>query len=130
MSKPEVHAKYYNYQMDRIGATLIKMELEGIPETSTPYKAVEEAFYGLVKNQGYKVPRSVFGVAKMYGFSPGTITLWMDAESGWMTEAREKPGAPPIYRAVSDEVAMAIIKEELTPELAKELMTPVEYFGE
>lgn len=130
MSRPEVHLKYQDAQLDRLSATRIKMLLEGIPETSTPFKAVDKAFWGLLENRGYNVPRSVFAVAKMYGFSPGTITLWMDAESGWMTEARVKPGAPPIYRAISDEVAMAILKDELTPELEKELMTPDPYIGE
>ena len=130
MSKPSEHLRYYHVQLDRIGATRIKMLLEGIPVTSTPFLAVDKAFFGLVKNMGYRVPRSVFAVAKMFGFSPGTITLWMDAESGWMTEAREKPAAPPIYRAVSDEVAFAIMKKEVTPELAAVLMTPDPYLGE
>ena len=63
---------------------------------------------------------------KLIGFSPGTITLWHDNESGWMSEARTRPGAAPVYKSVSDEVAMAILKKEVTPELEVTLLTPDE----
>ena len=41
-----------------------------------------------------------------------------------MTEARERPGAPPVYKYVSDEVAEKITKREITPELEEFLLTP------
>ncbi|GAI13138.1 unnamed protein product, partial [marine sediment metagenome] len=36
----------------------------------------------------------------------------------------------PVYKAISDEAAMAILKHEMTKELEAELMTPDEYLGE
>jgi len=79
---------------------------------------------------GFKAPRPLTLIAKLIGLSPGVIKVWHDAESGWMSEARARPGAPPVYRAVSDEVAMAILKGELTHELEEKLLTPDEYIGE
>ena len=79
---------------------------------------------------GFKYPRTISQIARLIGLSPGTITLWHDVESGWMSEAREKPGAPPVYKAVTDEVAMALLKGELTKELEQVLMAPDDYYGE
>ena len=67
---------------------------------------------------------------RLLGLSPGEIKLWHDAECGWFTEAREHPGATPVYHYISDEVAASIIKGELSKELEAELMKPDEYLGE
>lgn len=117
-------------QITRLEGTLGKMRLEGIPEVSTPYRVISDALRGVRGNMGFKVPRPVNALMKLYGLSPGTITLWHDAESGFFTEGRETPGAPPVYQHISDEVAMVILKGELTHELALELMTPDPYIGE
>lgn len=130
MSKPWLHTKYQKEQLERMDVAMAKMLEEGIPMISTPFRITWEARARLQASMGYKLPREVFAVFKIYGLSPGTLTLWLDSERGWMTEARERPGAPPIYKAVSDEVAMAILKGELTPELEASLMAPVEYYGE
>lgn len=106
------------------------MAFEGIPVTATPYRAVSDALRGVRTQWGFKIPRPTRALLTLYGLSPGTITLWIDAESGFFSEARVKPGAPPVYKAVSDEVAMAILKGELTKELELELMTPDPYVGE
>ena len=79
---------------------------------------------------GFRAPKAISLLAKLVGLSPGVIKLWHDAESGWMSEARERPGAPPVYHHVDDDTAIAIIKEELTHEQAAELMRPDEYVGE
>ena len=84
----------------------------------------------LLKTVGLKFPRTISQILKLAALSPGTITLWHDIESGWMTEARAKPGAPPVYHYVKDNVAVAILKGELTKELETTLMTPDEYIGE
>jgi len=130
MSRPELHIKYQQEQLFRLDRAVYEMGREGIPETSAPFQAVLQARGALRLSFGYRVPKPVFSLLKLYGLSPGTITLWMDAERGWMSEARARPGAPPVYQHVSDEVAMAILKKEITPELEKELMTPDEYLGE
>ena len=84
----------------------------------------------LLAKVGFKFPRTISQILKLAGLSPGTVTLWHDIESGWMTEARVKPGAPPVYHYVNDDVALAILKGELTHELEAELMTPDDYIGE
>jgi len=84
----------------------------------------------LLTKVGIKYPKTISSILKLAGLSPGTITLWLDVECGWLTEARDTPGAPPVYHYVKDEVAMVILKGELTHELEVELMTPDEYLGE
>jgi len=78
-------------------------------------------------NFGFKIPRPMTLLIKLVGLSPGEIKLWHDADSGWFTEARAKPGATPVYKHVSDEVAVAILKKEVTHELEAELLTPDKY---
>ncbi|GAI64197.1 unnamed protein product [marine sediment metagenome] len=73
---------------------------------------------------GFKFPRVLSLLAKLVGLSPGEFRLWHDVESGWMSEARARPRALPVYKAISDEVAMTILKEEITPELEAILLTP------
>jgi len=106
------------------------MSGEGIPTTSTPYQKVYTELGRLKADIGYKVPRSVIAVAELYGLSPGTLRLWQDAEIGWKVEARARPSAPPIYKNVSDDLAMTIIKGELTHEAFMELLVPDPYIGE
>ena len=84
----------------------------------------------LLKTVGLKYPRTISQILKLAGLSPGTITLWHDIEAGWMTEAREREGAPPVYRYVGDDVAVTILSGKLTHELEAELMKPDEYIGE
>ena len=84
----------------------------------------------LLKTVGLKFPRTISQILKLAGLSPGTITLWEDIESGWLVEARTKPGAPPVYHYVKDDIAMAILTGALTHELEATLMTPDEYIGE
>jgi len=79
---------------------------------------------------GFKFPREVNLILRLARLSPGSILLWHDVESGWMTEARVSPGAPAVYRSVTDDVAAALRKGELTHELEARLMEPDYYYGE
>jgi len=79
---------------------------------------------------GIKFPREVTMLMRLVMLSPGEIKLWHDVESGFMSEARAYPGAPPVYKSISNEVAMALLKNEMTKDLETELMTPDEYLGE
>ncbi|MBA7559930.1 hypothetical protein ES708_01548 [subsurface metagenome] len=79
---------------------------------------------------GLRVPRISVLVKLLFALSPGEIKLWADAELGWMTEARARPGAPPVYKYVSDEVAEKIVKGEITHELEEQLLEPDPYVGE
>ena len=120
----------YWSQIRELERAMGTMSRFGISELSPAFQQLFSLRGKLMAQVGFKFPRSVSLIAKLVGLSPGVISLWHDIESGWMAEARERPGAPPVYRAVSDEVAMAILKGELTHELEAELMTPVEYYGE
>jgi hypothetical protein len=101
-----------------------------IPGVSDAMRELYSIRGELLKRVGFKFPRTISLILKLAGLSPGTITLWHDIESGWMTEARARPGAPPVYKYVSDEVAITILKKEVTKELEAELLTPDEYLGE
>ena len=120
---------YYS-QIRELERALGTMRRFGISELSAPYQQLYSLQGKLLAQVGFKFPRGISLLVRLAGLSPGEIKLWHDVESGWMSEAREKPGAPPVYRAVSDEVAMAILKGELTHDLETTLMTPDPYIGE
>jgi len=122
--------KYQYRELHEIDRALGVMRRYGISEVSPAYKQLYSVRGKLLAQIGFKVPRPITILAKLVGLSPGIINVWHDAESGWFSEARAKPGAPPVYRSVTDEVAMMILKGELTKELEKELMTPDPYIGE
>jgi len=102
----------------------------GLGKGTGPYDALFRARTNIWKSIGIKQFRLTTLVRMLFGLSPGSIKVWHDAESGFFTEARARPGAPPVYRAVSDEVAVTIVKGELTHKLEEELLTPDEYLGE
>jgi len=114
----------YYQQIRELERALGTMRKFGIDELSLPYQQLFSARGKLMAQVGVKFPRSVSQLAKLIGLSPGVISLWHDVESGFMSEARVRPGAPPVYRSVDDVVAMAILKRELTPEQEKVLMAP------
>jgi len=120
----------YWSQINELERALGTMRKFGISELSGPYQELFKLRGKLMAQVGIKFPRTVTQLLKLLALSPGTLTLWHDVESGWMTEARAAPGAPPVYKKASDEVAMAILKGEITHELEQQLLTPDEYLGE
>jgi len=106
------------------------MRRSGIPVVSEVYQTLYSERGKILAQIGFKFPRSITQLVKLTGLSPGIVAIWHDVESGWLAEAREKPGALPIYHRVTDEVAIAILKGELTHELEEQLLTPDEYLGE
>ena len=120
----------YWQQVHEVDRALDALRLHGIPVLSDAYKLIYGTRAKLLKQVGIKFPRTVTQLIKLIGLAPGTISLWHDVESGWMSEARARPGAPPVYKRVSDDVAAAILKKELTKELEEELLTPDPYQGE
>ena len=120
----------YWQQVREIEHALGTMRKFGISELSAPYQQLYAVRGKLMAQVGVKFPRTISMIAKLIGLSPGIIKLWLDIESGWMSEARAKPGAGPVYHYVTDEMAFAIINREVTPELKKYLMTPDTYLGE
>jgi hypothetical protein len=120
----------YWSQINELERALRTMRTFGISELSGPYQELFKLRGKLMAQLGIKFPRVTTPLLKLLALSPGTLTLWHDVESGWMTEARAAPGAPPVYKKASDEVAMAILKGEVTHELEQQLLTPDEYLGE
>lgn len=116
--------KYQYRELRELDRALGTMRKFGILESSDSYKALFGIRGKLMSQLGFKIPRPFTLIAKLAGLSPGTVNLWHDAESGWISEARSRPGAPPVYRSIGDEVAMAIIKGELTHEAFLFLQVP------
>lgn len=116
-------------QLNMVDNTLRFLRSAGIPVSSESAQALYKFRGELFGKLGYRVPRTPIQILKLIALSPGSIILWLDPESGWLTEARVKEGAPPIYKAASDKVAIALIKGELTKELELELMTPDTFEG-
>ena len=120
----------YWQQVHELDRALGVMDKYGIPEESEAYQALWSQRGALLAEVGRKFPRETLQMRLIRALYSPLIRLWHDLESGWMVEAREKPGAPPVYRRVEDELAMTILKGEVTPELEKELLKPDEYLGE
>jgi len=120
----------YYQQIREVERALGTMRRFGISEVSDAYQQLYGVRGKLMAQVGFKFPRTLSQLAKLIGLSPGVISLWHDVESGWMSEARTRPAAHPVYKSVSDELAMAILKRELTPEQEEFLMTPDTYIAE
>lgn len=130
MSKPSEHLKFQWAELNKLNEQLGMMRRWGVLESDPGFQSLWRARGAAMGKLGLRLPRTTTLVKSLVGFSPGEIKLWADAEIGWMAEARVKPGAPPIYKNVSDEIAEKLVKGELTPELHDFLMTPDTYQGE
>jgi hypothetical protein len=122
---------YHSFrQINEIQRTLRTLTRAGFGPMTEPYQAVYKLQGDLLGKLGLRSVKPMSLLKLLVGLSPGSVKVWHDAESGWFTEAREKPGAPPVYHHVSDDTAMGLLKGELTHELEAELMKPDEYLGE
>jgi len=117
-------------EVHRVERDLATLKRLGVLETDPAYTTLWGERATALAKVGTVMPRDTIQLAFSFGFSPGSIKLWHDGDAGWVSEARVRPGAPPVYRKVSDEVAVALIKKEITPELELVLMTPDPYTGE
>ena len=120
----------YWQQINELDRALGVMGRYGIPEESEAYQSLWKQRGALLAEVGRKFPRTTLQMRLIEALYSPVIRLWHDIESGWMVEAREKPGAPPVYKVVNEELAMAILKGEVSPEVEKALVTPDEYLGE
>ncbi len=130
MSTPEEHLRMQWDEVHKADADLATLRRLGVLETDPAYASLWGARGAALAKVGTVLPRDTILLAWSFGFSPGIIKVWHDGDAGWVSEARVRPDAPPVYKKVSDEVAVAIIKKEVTPELEKVLMTPDPYEGE
>jgi hypothetical protein len=116
--------------LNEVNRTLRVLTKVGFGPLSEPFEAVNKLRGELLGSLGLKIPKPIGLLKLLAGLSPGSVKLFYDTDSGWFTDARETPGAPPVYHHVADDVAMTLLKGELTHELEAELMKPDEYLGE
>ena len=122
---------YHTYrQIHEYESSLQKLTLGGFGPGTAPFNILYEARNKVLASVGLKASKSVLSILRLVGLSPGSVNLWHDGESGFMTEAKTKPGAPSVYKRVPIEVALTILKGEMTHDLEDQLMTPDDYMGE
>ncbi|MBU2177755.1 MAG: hypothetical protein KJ556_21895 [Gammaproteobacteria bacterium] len=142
----------YYQQLHNIEDDLDTLRRLGIDEEHDAYRALDTQRGELLTRIGQKFPRKVLsithedvlsrlqalGLEYAHG-SPGftaeelknaKIRVWYDIEESWQAEARFKPDSKPIYRSISAEDAVALIKHEETPALIAHLFIEDEYIGE
>lgn len=142
----------YWQQVHTLDESLRALENAGIGEDNPAYQVIWQQRGEVISTIGKKFPRKVVAIShegvlsrlhtlglEYAGASPGftaeelknaTIKVWLDIESGWMAEARFRPGAPPIYRKLTAEQAISLIKREETPKLIAQLFHEDDYIGE
>lgn len=116
--------------INTIDKTLRSLRRLGIDETNPIIGQLTRARGAAFGSIGSKVPRSVLDVIRIAGLSPGSIRVFFDVETGWLSEARPGPGAPPVYHSIDSETAVRIIKRDIDHQLEDYLMTPDTYMGE
>ena len=121
---------YHWYQVHKAEADLDTLRRLTVEETHPAYQRAWQARGEALGKVGYKSPRIQAWLIDWATYSPTLIRLIEDTELGFVAVVKAHKGAAPIYKLVSNEVAVAIIKGEVTPKLEKELLTPVEYYGE
>jgi len=120
----------YWQQIGTADRALRDLERLGLGPGTEAYNAVLGQRGALLAEVGRKFPRIDYSLSMWREFSPQRIRAWFDPEFGFMVESRVRPGAPPMYKMVSAEVAAAVIKGEITPEMKAILIKPDEYLGE
>lgn len=120
----------YWQQVNQLTRSEVLLEEWGVEVAAPERQGILARLGTLLGDIGRKLPRLSINIKVAWGHSPGIFTLSLDPETGWFVEARERVGAPRIYRAVSDDIAKAIVKDELTEEQERYLLTPDPYLGE
>jgi len=124
VSTPKEHLRFQWDELHMMDSQLSMMQRWGVLPSDPGFQKLLGARGAAMGKLGLRLPSITSLILKLVGFSPGEITLWADAELGWRTEARERPGALPVYKYVSDEIAEKLVKREVTPELEEFLLTP------
>lgn len=120
----------YWQQINELDRALGALQRAGLGPGFAPYNALVGLRGKVFGQLGIKYPRTITQLIRLLALSPGEISVWHDIESGWMVKAIESPGVPPVYRYVSDDVAITILSGGLTHELEAELFKPDDYIGE
>lgn len=118
------------YQINQIDKTLNRLGRLGLPISNPANEALHKLRGELMGKLGIKTPRGIVGILKLAGLSPGTLSVFYDAEGGWLAEARGKAGAPPARHYIDEATAVKILSGGLDHELEAKLMAPDVYAGE
>lgn len=122
---------YHQYRaLNEITRTLRVLNRAGFGPLSDAYQAVYKMRGDLMSQLGLRVFKSSTLLSYLGALSPGYIKLFVDSETGFFTEARKAPGTRPVFRHASDEVALTLLRGQLTHQLEEDLMTPDDYIGE
>jgi len=130
MSTPDEHITAQWNEVHRAEADLATLERLGVSTSDPAYLRLQKERGAALAKVGTTVSRDDILLAWSFGFSPGIIGLWHNGDAGFVSEARVKAGAPPVYHTVSGEEAVAIINRKVSKKLEKRLMAPDDYFGE
>lgn len=96
-------------QLREVEKALGAIRRAGIPESADPYRQLYKLRGQLMSQRVFKMPRSVTQLVRIAGLSPGILTLFHDTETGFLVEARSRPGAPPVYHHVDEVIAEDIL---------------------
>ena len=126
MSKPGEHLNFQFAELNKFNDQLRQMRQWGVLPTDPGFQRLLNARGAALGKLGFRLPRITSLIVKLLGLSPGEISLWADAEIGWLTEAKAGPGAVPVRKHIGDELAKTILQGNLTHELFAALLIPDE----
>ena len=115
----------YWLQINTVSSSLRKLRLAGFGIDNPAMRALEAERGKLLRQIAIKFPRIPIPLGALITLSPQRIRVWHDPESGWQLEQRESPTSPPTWRRISDEEAIALLKDSPDPELVHRLIEPV-----
>lgn len=113
----------------------IDQAISGLVRTASPELADTLATIRNLKTKvalhpSTQLPRTILQLIKLLGLSPGSISLFLDVEGGFLTAAKVDDKARPVYHYVSADVAARLLTGGLDHDLEDILMTPDDYIGE
>ncbi len=124
MSDKKDHVQFQFDELNRINSAIGTLRTLGIDELDSAFRALRKAQGAALGKLGLAKPRTSTLLRLLTGLSPGSISLFLDAERGWLVEGIIEPGAVPVYHYVGDGIASRILLEDLTPEIKEFLWTP------
>lgn len=128
MSRPSDHIDFQFRELNNLNDALRTLQRLGIGPLEPAYNAVFQARNAALGKLGLAKPRTTTLVKLLAGLSPGELRLFLDAELGWLVEAVEKPGSPPVRRYVDGSTAVKIIQGELTHDEFMKLHEPADEY--
>ena len=121
----------YKYtQLTNVNGALRALGVAGLSPLSAPYRELYKLRGELMGKLLGLFPRMSSLLKIIVGLSPGELRVWFDNETGWMAEARETPGAPPVYRQITEEQAIILLKPNPPADMVHGLFKPDDYLGE